>query len=304
MAQTFGALLTDLDIPFIENALMATRTTLRVGGPAEYLVEARSASEVSVILRAAGTMGVPALIIGNGSNLLVPDEGIRGLVLVIGNGMASIAIENNRIHAQAGALLGSVAVAAQAAGLSGLEALSGIPGTIGGAACMNAGAYGAEMAGLTLLVEALDMAGEPHTLEGDSLGFGYRTSALSQRGLVAVGVELALTPGDSEEIAAAMRNYARQRREKQPIACPSAGSFFKRPEGHFAGALIERAGMKGVSVGGAQVSEMHAGFLINTGDAKARDFFDLMALVKDRVYEDSGIMLEPEVRIIGCGSSY
>lgn len=303
MPHSLAALLTARHIPYFEHAPMAERTTLKVGGPAEYLVEARSAEDIIGALAAAAEAEAPVYVIGNGSNLLVRDAGIRGLVIVVGRAMASIEVSGNGLVAAAGAPLARVAQLAQAAGLTGMEALSGIPGTIGGAVCMNAGAYGAEMSQLVTQVQTVDpmAAGgaEMVTLTAADLGFGYRSSAVMRRGLIATQVSLTLAPKEPVAVAAMMRDFAGKRRDKQPLTLPSAGSFFKRPPGLFAGSLIEGAGLKGTSVGGAQVSEKHAGFLVNTGGATAQDFLDLMEHIQRRVLETNGVLLEPEVRILG-----
>lgn len=303
MIKPLRALLEARDIPYTENAPMAAHTTLRVGGPADLLVEARCAADVAGALRAAKETDTPVWVAGNGSNMLVLDGGIRGLVIVIAGRMADVEVRGTELLAQAGASMGRVAQAAQAAGLSGLEPLSGIPGTVGGAACMNAGCYGLEMSQVIAAIDVLDQGGNASQRRAEELGFGYRQSALMRDNLVATRVMLSLRPGERDEIAQEMGAFAARRREKQPLSLPSAGSFFKRPKGHFAGALIEQAGLKGLSVGGAQVSELHAGFLVNRGGATAKDFLDLMALVQARVYETSGVRLEPEVRILGCDSS-
>ncbi len=295
--------LSALAIPVQRGALMKERTTLKVGGPAELLVDARGEADVAACLALSGEENVPVTVIGNGSNTLVLDGGIKGLVLAVGSAMADIEIDGNTLRAGAGLSLSRAAQAAQAAGLSGLEALSGIPGALGGATCMNAGAYGSEMSQVVQQVIAVDKAGVSHTLDASQMAFGYRQSALSKQGLVATAVSLSLMPGDPAEIGRAMRELAAKRREKQPLTYPSAGSFFKRPQGHFAGALIEQAGLKGTTVGGAQVSQKHAGFLINIGGATAQDFLDLSALVRSRVEAEFGVALEAEVRIIGCNSS-
>lgn len=303
MLQSFCHSLQKEQIPFVLNAPMSAHTTLRVGGPADCLVKARSTEDIQAVMHASKKAQIPLLFIGNGSNLLISDGGIRGCVVVIGSDMASISHEGTTLHAQAGASLGGVAQVALSKGLSGMEALSGIPGTIGGAAYMNAGAYDHEMSAIVQSVEALDDSGQLVTLPKDALAYGYRTSILMQKNWVIVRVSLSLTPKDAQDITAGMQSYAAQRREKQPLSMPSAGSFFKRPEGHYAGALIAQAGLKGVSIGGAQVSEMHAGFLVNTGSATAKDFLDLMAFIQERVQQMSGVYLEPEVKILGCNSS-
>ena len=303
MAETLSRALAAQGMRVLCGESLARRTTLRVGGPARWLVEPACEAQVAQALQAARNEGVEVLILGNGSNLLVRDGGFDGLVIAIGPAMSSFAREGDGYVVQAGCPLVRLAQQAQADGLSGLESLSGIPGTVGGAAWMNAGAYGTDMSRLVLQVRALDAQGRACTLRAPALGFGYRRSAMMAQGLTVTEVTLRLQPGDPAEIAESMRACARARREKQPLSLPSAGSFFKRPEGHFAGALIEQAGLKGVSVGGAQVSPLHAGFLVNTGGATARVFLELMALVQRRVLAHSGIMLEAEVRILGCDSS-
>ena len=211
-----------------------------------------------------------AYVIGNGSNLLVRDGGIRGLVIALGEGMAAIARVGNVITAWAGASLARVSAYAQASGLSGLEFASGIPGTLGGGCAMNAGAYGGQLSDVLIDAEVL-LDGEERTLTRDEMQMGYRTSLPLREGGVVLSARFALTPDDPEAIAARMRELNARRRDKQPLNYPSAGSTFKRPEGHFAGALIEQAGLKGRRVGGAQVSEKHAGFIVNTGGATAAD---------------------------------
>ncbi|MDR0929435.1 MAG: UDP-N-acetylmuramate dehydrogenase [Oscillospiraceae bacterium] len=304
MSQLLCALLKAQGIACRIDAPMAAHTTLRVGGAAECLAEPHSTESAALALIAARGVNAPVTVIGRGSNVLVRAGGIKGLVLLIGRAMSSIEIKGTRLHAGAGASLHEAARAAWRAGLSGLEALEGIPGTVGGAACMNAGAYGAEMAQVVDSVEALDAKGYPRTFDNAAMAYGYRQSAL-QKGLwVATRVIFNLTPGDPEAIAEAMADYHRRRWEKQPLELPSAGSFFKRPPGQFAGSLIEAAGLKGFAVGGAQVSEKHAGFLVNTGGATADDFINLMKAVQARVFDHSGVRLEPEVRILGCDTSY
>ena len=303
MAETLSALLSGQGLLCIEGAPMAEWTTLRVGGPADLLVQARDARDIAAVLRALADKGAPLVVVGGGSNLLVRDGGVRGVVLVVGEAMSDARIDGDMLIAQAGVPLSKAARLAQRAGLSGLETLSGIPGTVGGAACMNAGAHGAEMADIVESVDVLDTAGAPHTLAREALSFGYRKSALTAQNLIVTGVRCRLRPDDPEAISRRMADMAARRREKQPLTLPSAGSFFKRPEGGYASALTEQAGMKGAAVGGAQVSEKHVGFFVNKGNATARDFIELMALVQDKVFAMSGVMLEPEVRILGCDSS-
>ncbi len=282
-----------------KDAALAEFTTLRVGGRADYLVSPATEEQARLALSAARECGVPVLILGNGSNVLCRDGGFRGMTLRLGQDFSAMTRTDEGLTAQAGAALPAVSRFALSHGLTGLEFASGIPGTVGGAAAMNAGAYGGEMAQVVSRVRALTQDGAFVELSGESLRYRYRGSAVMDEGMLALSVDFALQPGDREQIAARMAELAAARREKQPLTFPSAGSFFKRPEGHFAGALIEQAGLKGTRVGGAQVSELHAGFLINTGGATAKDFLDLMALVQREVYARFSVTLEPEVRIVG-----
>ena len=286
------------DDQILENEPMARHTTFRVGGPADVMFLPEGPEQVVGALEAAKAAGVPAVVIGNGSNLLVRDGGIRGLVIVLGEGMAAIARVGNEITAWAGASLARVAAYAQASGLSGLEFASGIPGTLGGGCAMNAGAYGGQLSDVLVDAQVL-LDGRVQTLARDDLEMGYRTSLPLRRGGVVLSARFALAPDDPEAIAARMRELNARRREKQPLNFPSAGSTFKRPEGYFAGALIEQARLKGRSVGGAQVSPKHAGFIVNTGDATASDILALIALVQDEVKSRFGVTLETEVRVLG-----
>ena len=281
-----------------EHEPMSSHTTFRVGGPADVLFRPASPKEVTQALEIAARCGTPCQVIGNGSNLLVRDGGIRGLVIEIGEGMSAIRVEGTRIEAQAGARLAALSRAAMEASLTGLEFASGIPGTVGGAVAMNAGAYNGEMS--QVLVDAQVYAdGRILTLSREELALGYRTSRVLEEGMVVLSARFELKEGDQAAIRDNMNDLNRRRREKQPLSYPSAGSTFKRPLGHYAGALIEQAHLKGCTVGGAQVSELHAGFIINAGGATARDILDLIKLVQDRVYALSGVRLEPEVRILG-----
>ena len=273
-------------------------TTLRVGGPADFFVEPAGEEELTALLDAARDAGLPVLLMGNGSNLLVRDGGFRGLVIRLGKAFGRIDRTADGLYAQAGALLSSLSRAAADQGLSGLEFAQGIPGTVGGGVYMNAGAYGGELGASVISVRALD-GGQIREIPGEDMAFGYRFSRAMQEKMVVLGASFRLEKGDREQIEAAMRDFSARRKEKQPLEYPSAGSFFKRPVGHFAGALIEQAGLKGLRAGGAQVSEKHAGFLINAGNATAADFLHLMGEVQDRVAALSGVRLEPEVRIVG-----
>ena len=289
MFESFNALI---------NEPMSRHTTLRLGGPADYLVFPRSPEEIRAMFTEAGAYNVPVTVIGHGSNLLVLDGGIRGLVISVSKNMRGIRREGNTIIAQAGAMLGSVAAEAAEAGLSGLEFASGIPGTVGGAMTMNAGAYGGEMSDVTVRVDGITPDGKPVSLNRDEMRFGYRTSAVKQLDFIVTEVTMELQPGDPAEIRAKMSELNARRAEKQPLDIPSAGSTFKRPEGFFAAALIDQCGLKGCSIGGAQVSRKHAGFLVNNGSS-SRDYLALVRHVQQVVQEQTGIQLEPEIRIVG-----
>ncbi|MEG0741069.1 MAG: UDP-N-acetylmuramate dehydrogenase [Clostridia bacterium] len=291
----------------IENAPMSRYTTLRLGGPAELLVEIATPDQLTAAYQAAEALHVPVLPLGNGSNLLVRDGGVRGVVLHLGDLFASVSepapLPDGRfaLSAQAGATLQKVCNVAADYALTGLEFASGIPGTVGGAVYMNAGAYGGEMKDVVTTVTAIDAAGSVVAFEGDALRFGYRTSAFNQEnsGLAVTSVTICLRPGDEDTIRATMREFSSRRREKQPISVPSCGSTFKRPEGQFAGTLIDECGLKGLRIGGASVSELHAGFLVNDEGGTAADFLALIAQVQRVVWEQKGVMLQPEVRIVG-----
>lgn len=284
----------------IPRASMARYTSFRVGGEADVLVNIGSAEDISAALRAARRAGVPVTVIGNGSNLLVRDGGIRGLVLRIAGDFSEIRREGDTLHAQAGASLHAVAVFAQEQGLSGLAEVSGVPGTIGGGAMMNAGAYGAELSQVITSVNAVALSdGKPLTFRGAHLGYGYRHSAMMEAGVIICEVTMALTPADPQAIRERMQELSRMRLDKQPLEYPSAGSTFKRPKDHFAAKLIDDCGLRGLRIGDAQVSEKHAGFIINRGHATASDILALMHEVTHRVEEATGIHLEPEVRILG-----
>lgn len=278
---------------------MRKHITFGVGGPADLFVEPSETVQVAEVVRTCRALGVPLLVMGNGSNLLVRDGGVPGAVLHIGPGMARYTVEDDRLVAQAGLPLPAAARAAAQAGLDGLAFAEGIPGTIGGGACMNAGAYGGEMAQVVESVETVDESGRVGALDAAALDYGYRHSALLDRGWIVTRVICALTPGDPAEIAERMRDLSARRRAKQPLSLSSAGSTFKRPQGRFAAQLIEEAGLKGESVGGAQISPQHAGFMVNTGGATAADLLALIRRVQERVEAHSGVALEPEVRIVG-----
>ncbi len=279
--------------------LMAEYTSMKVGGPARLMMDVRDAEHVRLALDAAAREGIPVLRLGNGSNLLVADEGFEGLVLHFGRSFSRVTLEGESMTAEAGAPLMGLSRLAGEHGLTGLEFAAGIPASVGGAALMNAGAYGSEMAEIVTQVECLDGRGRRLRLGRGEIGYGYRHSRMMDEGLTVLSVTVALRRGDPELIANLVRDYQRRRREKQPLSYPSCGSFFKRPEGYYAGALIEAAGLKGCRVGGAEVSRLHAGFIINVGKATAADVLALMRHVRETVKAASGVTLEPEVRLIG-----
>ena len=276
------------------NVPLAKYTTFHIGGPAECLIAARSSEEIQMVLKFCKEHQVELHILGNGSNLLVDDEGVSGIVLYIGRRMQEITVNGTEIVADAGARMALVARAAEDASLTGLEFAFGIPGTIGGGTIMNAGAYGGELSQVITKVEAFDSDGNFYVLEVDDLCFGYRKSTLKTHGYIVSKVYMNCKPGNKEEISALMADLGKQRREKQPLEYPSAGSTFKRPEGYFAGQLIDQSDLKGVSIGGAQVSEKHAGFIVNKGTATGKDVRTLIGFIKSKVYEKFGVELEPE----------
>ena len=281
-----------------ENVVLAPYTTMRTGGPAALFAEPRNAQQLARVHQWAQEKGLPLLILGNGSNLLIADSGFDGLVIHLGRALSEVSVFANTLTAQAGASLAAAARAAAQASLTGLEFAAGIPGSIGGAVCMNAGAYGGEIAQVIGSARVLTPAGV-RTVSKEELTLGYRSSAVMQNGWVVLEATFELTPGNPDQIKATMADLAARRREKQPLQYPSCGSFFKRPVGYYAGALIEQAGLKGYRVGDAQVSEMHAGFVINRGHATSSEIYRLMQDVQRRVQAQFGVALEPEVRLIG-----
>ncbi|MCI6120726.1 UDP-N-acetylmuramate dehydrogenase [Bariatricus sp. SGI.161] len=278
---------------------MKNHTTFRVGGPAEFFVMPRTAEEVKKVIDLCRRESFPYYIIGNGSNLLVSDQGYRGVVLQIYKEMSCIEIEENVIVAQAGALLSAIANKALENGLTGFEFAAGIPGTLGGACVMNAGAYGGEMKDVLEEVTVLTEEGEVLIIPKENLELGYRTSIIARKGYIVLEARIQLREGEKEAIKSLMEELKDKRVSKQPLEYPSAGSTFKRPEGYFAGKLIQDAGLRGFSVGGAQVSEKHCGFVINRENATAADVAELMRQVSARVEEEFGVKLEPEVKRLG-----
>ncbi len=277
---------------------MAAHTTFRVGGPAEYYVRP-SKGQVRQVIALCQRYGMPWSVIGNGSNLLVSDKGICGLVMELGKRAGAISIEGNRVTAEAGALLSQVAGCAASHSLTGMEFAAGIPGSIGGAVVMNAGAYGGEMKQVLTKVDVLTPEGEEKSLSVEELELGYRKSCIPHNHYVVLQAELLLEPGDPQAIASRMAELKERRVSKQPLEYPSAGSTFKRPEGYFAGKLIQDAGLCGCQMGGAQISEKHCGFLVNKGHATASDIWQLICHVQAQVEEKFGVHLETEVKRMG-----
>ncbi len=286
------------DLEILIDEPMSKHTTFKIGGPADIYVEP-SIYQVVPLIKLLQNQAIPFMVIGNGSNLLVSDEGIEGVVVSLAKPAADIRIDGTVITAEAGAMLSSVANQAASAGLTGLEFASGIPGSIGGAVYMNAGAYGGEikdvLTSVTILTPEFDLV----ECSPKELDLSYRHSSLMEKGGIVLSAKLQLQPGDSQAIKAQIEDIRQQRITKQPLNFPSAGSTFKRPQGYFAGKLIDDAGLRGYSVGGAQVSEKHCGFVVNTGDAKCADVLKLMSDVDDIVFGKFGVHLTPEVRIIG-----
>lgn len=278
---------------------MASHTTFRVGGEAEYFVKIQNREQLADIIKYLNKTGYPYFILGNGSNLLVGDKGYQGVVLDLSAGLKQIERNGQRVTAEAGALLSHVAAVACEAELTGFEFAAGIPGTIGGAVVMNAGAYEGEMKQVVESVTVLNEQGEFMVLDNETMEFGYRNSIIKNRPFIVVETTLLLTEGKKETIRSKMDELNARRREKQPLNYPSAGSTFKRPEGHFAGKLIMDAGLRGLRIGGARVSEKHCGFIINEGNATATDVADLIDEVTDRVREKFGVTLETEIIKLG-----
>ncbi len=279
---------------------MSRRTTFRIGGPADRLIAVETELQLAGLLETLEAAGIPWLVLGNGSNLLVSDKGIRGAVLVLDGAFKRVELKDGcKIRAGAAATLASVCAFARDRALTGLEFAWGIPGSAGGGAYMDAGAYGGEMRDVVLSVTHMTSAGEVRTASGPELDFGYRKSRYTGGRDVILSVEYGLRPGDAAQISAKMEELMTRRKEKQPYDMPSAGSIFKRPQTGYAAALIEECGLKGRTVGGAQVSPKHAGFIVNTGGASCRDVLDLIEIIQEEVQKQKGIALECEVRVTG-----
>ena len=278
---------------------MSSHTTFRIGGPAEVFLMPESYEQIRSALALCREEGVPYFVLGNGSNLLVSDSGYRGVIIQMDRNMGDIELKGTEIRACAGALLSSVAAAARKASLTGFEFAGGIPGTLGGAVVMNAGAYGGEMKDVLREVTVMTKEGDIRVIPSDRLELGYRTSIIKKAGYLVLEAVISLEKGDPQPIQEKTKELASKRTEKQPLDYPSAGSTFKRPEGYFAGKLIMDSGLRGFRVGGAQVSEKHCGFVINTGGATAKDVKELMDHVIRTVKEKYNITLEPEVKFLG-----
>ena len=278
---------------------MKKHISFKVGGPADFLVKPKTEEELRNVVEFAKKENVPFIVIGNGSNLLVKDGGIRGIVIELSDNFNNYEIDGNIIKAQSGALLAIIGRNAMKNSLTGFEFAAGIPGTLGGALAMNAGAYGGEMKQVVKTVRLMDRDGNIFELSNEEMKFEYRRSLLTNKDYIVLSAVIELQPGNVEEIKEIMADYSNRRSTKQPLNFPSAGSTFKRPEGHFAAKLIDDCGLRGLNLRGAQVSDKHCGFVINSGGATAKDILDLMFIVKSTVNAKFGIMLEEEVKILG-----
>ena len=300
MNQTFVKSVTEQlpQLGLLQDEPMKKHTTFRIGGSADYYAEP-DMSQISKLIEMAKACDMPVTVIGNGSNLLVGDKGIRGLVIGIGKGLSEIDVTEAVAQQSAGAILAAVAAKAAEASLSGLEFASGIPGSVGGAVVMNAGAYGGEIKDVLIDATVLTAEGELKTVTRDELDLSYRHSIVQEKGYIVLSARFRLTPKPKDEIKSYMAELRTKRVEKQPLEYPSAGSTFKRPEGYFAGKLIMDAGLRGYSVGDAQVSQKHCGFVVNKGEATAADVLTLIKDVQETVLKQFGVKLEPEVKMIG-----
>lgn len=278
---------------------MAAHTSFRTGGPADIMALPRSVAEIKHVLYLAARFKCPVTVVGKGTNLLVTSKGIRGVVLKLAENFSGLSVEGESVTAKSGTSLSLLVKEAAAHSLGGAEFLGGIPGTLGGAVYMNAGAYGGETADFIEEVYLVSPEGRETVYDRERMGFGYRKSALASSPLIVTGARLKFNRADPEQSRRKLSELNEKRREKQPLEYPSAGSAFKRPEGFFAGTLIEKAGLKGLSIGGAQVSEKHAGFIINKGGASPEDILALISEVQRRVFSQSGVWLEPEIKVVG-----
>ena len=285
--------------PLLPAEPMTKHTSFHIGGPAELMAQPQSEAELQSLLMKAAEAAVPVTLVGNGSNLLVRDKGIRGLVIKLGSMLRDINVSGNMLTFGSGVSLAQASKKAAELGLSGMEFAVGIPGSIGGAVYMNAGAYDGEMSKVVKSVRVMDAAGEVSELSAGELDFGYRHSALQGSSKIVTSVTVELAAGDKQAIAEKMADFSNRRITKQPLELPSAGSMFKRPPGYFAGTLIDQTGLKGYTVGGAQVSTKHAGFVVNIGGATAADVLQLISDVQAKVFAAHGVHLEPEVLVLG-----
>lgn len=281
------------------NEPMKNHISFKVGGPADFLLKPKTEDEIKRLIEFLKNENIPYIVIGNGSNLLVKDGGIRGVVIKIADNFNKFEIEDTKVVAQSGALLSFMGKAILNKSLTGFEFAAGIPGTLGGAIAMNAGAYGGEMKDIVKSVRLMDSKGNIIELSNKEMEFEYRRSLISKSGYIVLSAIMELKEGNFDEIKGYMKELTKSRVTKQPLNLPSAGSTFKRPEGHFAAKLIEDSGLKGLTLGGARVSEKHSGFVVNIGDAKAKDIIELINVVKSTVYSKFGVMLEEEVKILG-----
>ncbi|WP_053956272.1 UDP-N-acetylmuramate dehydrogenase [Inediibacterium massiliense] len=283
----------------LKNEPMSKHTSFKIGGPVDLMVLPKTIEDIKETIQICKTNHIDYYIIGNGSNILVLDKGIRGVVIKIGDTFNGVDIKENEIKAKSGILLSSLASIVVKNGLEGFEFASGIPGTLGGAIAMNAGAYGGEMKDVVKAALVMDEEGNMIYLKKEELELDYRNSIIPKKKYIVLEVEIELQKGDEEEIKAKVKDLTQKRVTKQPLQFPSAGSTFKRPQGHFAGKLIEDAGLKGVRIGGAQVSPLHAGFVVNVDRACAEDVMNIISLVQKTVYDKFSVLLEPEIKIIG-----
>ena len=285
-------------ISFIENEPLSKHTSFKIGGPARYFVSVNSVDKLSALIKFLNSNKTPYFILGNGSNLLVPDNGYNGVVVKLSGDFENLEISGNIIKIGAAATLKKLTLAAKENSFTGVEFAYGIPGSVGGAIYMNAGAYGGEIKDVLYEVSAMDREGNVKVFSSEESALSYRSSVFQKNDMIILSASFSLEKGDLNEIYNKMKTLLEKRKEKQPIEYPSAGSTFKRPEGYFAAALIEECGLKGESVGGAEVSVKHSGFIINKKDATANDVLSLIKKVKDVVYEKKGVVLEPEIKII------
>ncbi|KRM79534.1 UDP-N-acetylenolpyruvoylglucosamine reductase (UDP-N-acetylmuramate dehydrogenase) [Lapidilactobacillus dextrinicus DSM 20335] len=288
----------DLNIPILEKTPMSHYTFTKTGGPADYLAFPENDQEISVLIKRAHEAGMPVTIVGNASNMIIRDGGIEGLVILLTR-IEEIQHQEDQLIVSAGTPLMTVSEAAYRFGLTGLEFAAGIPGSVGGAVFMNAGAYGGEVSNVITEIKVLDELGDLHALAGDEIRFSYRHSIIQEAPLTVISATFALKPGEPEKIRKTMDAYNQARASKQPLDLPSCGSVFKRPTGYYTGPLIQKAGLQGKTVGGAQVSKKHAGFIVNVDHATATDYLNLIGLIIKTIKAKFGVTLEPEVRIIG-----